>query len=85
MIARRYDMANVLIRDIPDEVIKELKQRAKSRNRPLQQELREILVKTSRQPYEDVVQRAAEIRLKLTEKCRTFTDSAELLREDRAR
>lgn len=78
-------MANVLIRDIPDEVIKELKQRAKSRNRPLQQELREILVKTSRQPNEDVAQRAAEIRMKLTGKYRTFTDSAELLREDRAR
>jgi len=78
-------MANVLIRDIPDEVIKELKQRAKTRNRPLQQELREILVKTSRQPYEDIAQRAAEIRLKLMGKHRTFTDSAELLREDRAR
>jgi antitoxin FitA len=78
-------MANVLIRDIPDEVIKELKQRAKSRNRPLQQELREILVTTAHQPYEDIVQRAAEIRLKLTEKHRAFTDSAELLREDRAR
>ena len=36
-------MPNVLIRDIPDEVVKELKQRAKSRNRSLQQELAELL------------------------------------------
>jgi plasmid stability protein len=77
-------MANVLIRDIPDEVVKELKQRAKSHNRSLQQELREILVKTASQPYGDITKRAAEIKLKLTGKRRTFTDSAELLREDRS-
>ncbi len=35
-------MANVLICDVPDEVVKELKQRAKSHNRPLQQELRVV-------------------------------------------
>ena len=78
-------MANVLIRDIPDEVVKELKQRAKSRNRPLQQELLDILVETARRPYEDIAQRAAEIQRKLAGKGRSFTDSAELLREDRSR
>lgn len=78
-------MANVLIRDIPDEVVKELKQRAKSHNRPLQQELRAILVETARQPYEDIAKRAAEIRLTLAGRNRKFTDSAKLLREERAR
>ena len=78
-------MANVLIRDVPDEVVKELKQRAKSHNRPLQQELRIILVETASQPYEDIAKRAAEIRLNLAGKGRTFSDSAELLREGRAR
>ena len=56
-------MANVLIRDVPDEVVKELKRRAKSHNRPLQQELRSILVETARQPYEDIAKRAAEIKV----------------------
>ena len=78
-------MPNVLIRDIPDEVVKELKQRAKSRNRPLQQELLDILVETARRPYEDIAQRAAEIKRKLAGRGRSFSDSAELLREDRAR
>ncbi len=78
-------MANVLIRNIPEEVVNELKQRAKYHNRPLQQELRNILVETARRPYEDIAQRAAEIKLKLAGKGRSFTDSAELLREDRAR
>ena len=78
-------MANVLIRDIPDDVVEELTQRAKSHNRPLQRELRSILLETDRRPCGDISQRAAEIRLKLSGEHRSFTDSAELLREDRDR
>lgn len=78
-------MANVLIRDIPDEIVDDLKQMAKLHNRPLQQELREILVRSASQPYLDIARRATEIRHKLAGKHRTFTDSAELLREDRNR
>ena len=78
-------MANVLIRDIPDEIVNDLKRMAKLHNRPLQQELREILVRTASQPYRDVARQAAEIRRKLAGKHRTFSDSAELLREERDR
>ncbi len=78
-------MANVLIRDIPDDVVEKLKQRAKSHNRPLQRELRGILLETARHPFGDIAQRAAEIRLKLSGERRSFTDSAELLREERDR
>jgi plasmid stability protein len=78
-------MANVLIRDIPDEVVEELKQRAKAHNRPLQRELRGILLETARHPVGDIAQRAAEIRLKLSGDRRSFTDSAELLRADHNR
>lgn len=78
-------MANVLVRDIPDEVVDDLKQMAKQHNRSLQQELREILIRTASQPYRDVARQAAEIRRNLAGKHRTFSDSAELLREDRKR
>jgi len=78
-------MANLLIRDIPDDVVAELKQRAKSHNRPLQRELKGILLETVRRPCGDISQRAAEIRLKLSGEHRLFTDSAALLREDRDR
>ncbi len=78
-------MANVLIRDVPDDVVNELKKMAKQHNRPLQQELREILVRSASQPYRDVARQAAEIRQRLADKHRAFTDSAELLREDRSR
>ena len=78
-------MKNVLIRDIPEDVLKELKQRAKFHNRPLQRELLVILEETARQPCQNMAQRATEIRMALAGKCRTFTDSAELQREDRDR
>lgn len=78
-------MANVLIRDIPDNVVDTLKQRAKSHNRPLQGELRDILLETARCSCSDIAQRAAEIRRKLSGERRSFTDSAKLLREDRDR
>jgi plasmid stability protein len=85
MITRRHAMANLLIRDIPDDVVAELKQRAKAHNRPLQRELKGILLETARRPCGDISQRAAEIRLKLSGEHRLFTDSAALLREDRDR
>jgi plasmid stability protein len=85
LIARRHAMANVLIRDIPDEIVNDLKRMAKLHNRPLQQELREILVRTASQPCLDIARQATEIRLKLTAKNQSFTDSVELLREDRNR
>ena len=78
-------MANVLVRNVPDEVIEELKHQARLHNHPLQQELRQILVNSARQPHADVVQRAVEIRRKLARKKREHSDSAELLREDRTR
>jgi plasmid stability protein len=78
-------MANVLVRNVPDEVIEELKHLAKLHNHPLQQELRQILVSSARQPHADVAQRAGEIRRKLARKKREYSDSVELLREDRAR
>ena len=78
-------MANVLVRNIPDEIITDLKQMAKLHNRPLQQELREILVRSASQPSRDIARQAAEIRRRLAGKHRTFSDSAELLREDRDR
>jgi plasmid stability protein len=78
-------MGNLLVRNLPDDVVDELKRRAKSRNRPLQQEVSEILVRAARQPDVDIASRAAEIRKKLSAKGTAFSDSAERLREDRSR
>ena len=78
-------MANVLIRDVPEEVLNRFKIMAKSHKRSLQQELREFLENTVTQTSPEIFQKMAEIRKKLRRKPMRFTDSAKLLREDRAR
>ena len=78
-------MANVLIRNIPEEVLDRLKNMAKSHKRSLQQELRVVLEKTVDQSSHDIFQKASDLRRKLRKKAVRFTDSAKLPREDRAR
>ncbi|MDO9123217.1 MAG: hypothetical protein Q7V12_02200 [Deltaproteobacteria bacterium] len=78
-------MANILIRNVPDEVLNMIKNVAKRRNRSLQQELREALETMANQSSPDIFRKATELKEKLRKKSVRFTDSAELLREDRAR
>ena len=78
-------MANVLIRNISDEVLDKIKSMAKHRNRSLQQELSEAIENIASQSSLDFFQKAKELREKLRKKKVRFTDSAELLREDRTR
>lgn len=78
-------MATLLIRNVPDDIVARLKDMAKKRNRSLQQELQSILVATATQSSADLLKQAAKIRAKLRKKGITFSDSAELLREDRSR
>jgi len=78
-------MANLLIRNVPEDIVSRLKDRAKKRNRSLQQELHSILVATATQSPEDLLKQASRIRAKLRKKGVTFSDSAELLRQDRSR
>ncbi len=78
-------MPNVLIRNISEEVLDRFKNMAKSHKRSLQQELRVVLEKTVEQSSPDIFQKALGLRKKLRKKAVRFTDSARLLREDRAR
>lgn len=78
-------MANILIRNVSDEVLNMIKNVAKRRNRSLQQELREALEIMANQSSPDIFRKATELKEKLRKKSVRFTDSAELLREDRAR
>ena len=78
-------MANVLVRNISDEVLERIKSMARRRNRSLQQELSEAIENISNESTLDVFQRAKELREELRKKKVRFTDSAELQRKDRAR
>lgn len=77
-------MAQVLVRDLENDVVDKLKERAKSRGRSLEAELRLILQQAA---IESSRTRPAlsieEIQKMLAG--RTFSDSTEMLREDRER
>lgn len=78
-------MANILIRNIPDAVLDRFKNMAKDHKRSLQQELRMVLERTVDQSSPDIFLKALDLRKKLRKKTVRFTDSAKLLRQDRAR
>ena len=77
-------MADILVRDLTDRTVKRLKAIAESRGRSLQAELKTILEREASRP-------TAADRLKIIAKWRkhfagrTFSDSSELIREDRER
>ncbi len=77
-------MAQILVRNLDDEVVESLKERAKREGRSLQAEVSMILVEAAGAPKLD-----AETAWKLLDefrdrfKGRKFTDSVKLLREDR--
>ena len=78
-------MANVLIRNVSDEVLDKLKALAKGHNRSLQQELKEILEGFVVFSPADIMMKASEIRKKLERKKRKLSNSTDLLRKDRGR
>ena len=78
-------MAQVLVRDIDDEVVRKLKKRAQQRGHSLQVELKSILEESAQFDYELSWKAADRIYRKLKASGRTFSDSSTLVREDRER
>ncbi|MFN4218404.1 MAG: FitA-like ribbon-helix-helix domain-containing protein [Candidatus Bipolaricaulia bacterium] len=78
-------MPNVLIRNVPESVLRAIKERALQKHRSLQQELKALLEEHARVPRDTALVCAREIRDKLARSGRVFSESVELLREDRAR
>jgi len=85
MHAKEKIMANVTIRNLDDDVVTELKEKAARSGRSLEAELREILKHAaSRKTREEFLDQADRIAA-MTPKNVKQTDSAELIREDRDR
>ncbi|MHB8880367.1 MAG: FitA-like ribbon-helix-helix domain-containing protein [Thermodesulfovibrionales bacterium] len=76
-------MPHLLIRNLETETIERLKERAKLHNRSLQGEAKSILELSAKMTMEEARERAIKIRASFGKK--KFTDSAELIREDRDR
>ena len=76
-------MAQILIRDLSEKTVAQLKRHAASRGRSLQAEVRELLEREAQKPTPD------EFRRRLDEIAKEIgpqsSDSVDLIREDRAR
>jgi plasmid stability protein len=77
-------MAQVLVRQLDNKVVDRLKRRAKEHGRSLQSEVKTILEEAV-PDYEAAWKRIEGFRKRLGKSGRTFTDSADLIREDRDR
>ncbi len=76
-------MAQLLIRNLDDEVVTRLKQRAKANHRSLQAEVQRILEQVARAEADGFWQEANQVRERLARYDTDFSNSAELIREDR--
>ena len=76
-------MGQILVRNLSDRAIANLKSVAKARGRSLQSEVRDILETAGQTTHEDALAEIDRIRALL--KGRKMTDSLALLREDRDR
>lgn len=76
-------MSDLLIRDLDPELLRRLKLRAKRRGRSLQAEVREILKNNTPLTVDEARERFAQVRAQLGG--RKFSDSTDLVREDRDR
>ncbi len=78
-------MAQVLVRDLETAVVERLKERARRNGRSLQKETKAILEEAAAKQPAMAEARLAAQRIRERFAGRTFSDSAELIREDRTR
>ncbi|MFV1884412.1 MAG: FitA-like ribbon-helix-helix domain-containing protein [Balneola sp.] len=78
-------MPDVLIRNIEEDILNKLKEKAEKNNRSLQGELHEILRSYVGPDIEEARNMVNEILTEYRAEGRTFSDSADDLREDRER
>ena len=76
-------MAQILVRNLDDDLVERLKNRAKRDGRSLESEVRIILEQAAR--VDMLAARALVDRIRAGFKGRRFSDSADLVREDRDR
>jgi plasmid stability protein len=76
-------MPNVLIRNVPQEFLDQIKAQAAMNGRSLQQELWLAVRQMALRRHPDAYERAEAFKAKQRAEGRTFSDSTELIREDR--
>jgi len=78
-------MTDVLVRNIPEEALLCLKQKAARRNRSLQRELHGIITNAAYDDVDALVDRVRERRVRYEASGRKVEDSTGMIRRDRSR
>ncbi len=78
-------MATLTIRNLDDEVVEKLKERARDNERSLEAELRALLTEMANRPSRKKLREIAERITAMTPEGVEQTDSVDLIREDRGR
>ena len=78
-------MPDVLVRDVPKATLEALKQRAKRRNRSLQQEVKTILERSAEGDLAERLDSLRRLRNQIRERNPEQSDSTLLIRQDRDR
>lgn len=78
-------MGDVRVRKLADEVVAQLKARAKRNGHSLEAELRGILTVEAFRPYEEWTEKLANLRQELRNEYGKFSDSTAIIREERDR
>lgn len=79
-------MAQILVRDLEENILKRLKKRARMKGRSLQAEVKLILVKAVSEPKVNLkTARELSEQFRIRFKGRKFPDTVELIEEDRGR
>ena len=79
-------MAQILVRNLDEEVVEHLKKRAKEEGRSLQSEVKSILERAAHEPRVDMeTARKISDEFRRRFKGRTFPDTVKTIRKERAR
>jgi len=78
-------MTDVRVRNLDDDVVAELKERARMNGRSLENEVREALTELATRPQREIIARAAQLRASIKAESGVLTDSAPFIQEERDR
>ena len=78
-------MTDVRVRNLDDNVVAQLKDRARMNGRSLENEIREALTELATRSRREIVERTAQLRASIKAESGVLTDSAPFIREERDR
>jgi plasmid stability protein len=76
-------MADIRVRNLDENIVAQLKDRARMHGRSLEGELRDVLIELATGPRREAAEHAAQLREAIKAESGILTDSAPLIRDDR--